>query len=564
MESITTPVGKLKSGFNYRRKFDATAMSELTDNIKQNGLLQRILVRPVPGEQYEIIAGGRRAEAFKRAFGENAMIPVDVREMSDEEATAAMVSENRERQDTTAVEDAEAATRMLGLLKGDKEEAALRLGWKLPFLSRRLALMNAIAPVRDAFLDDKIKLGHLELLAALRKEVQENVIVKLIESPEPISVEALHAMANQALLNLDAAIFDKAECATCNFYTGHQQAMFETTFEGTRCTNRECYEKKTEAELEARRSALTDTYQVVRIVRPGENGTVTPLRADGKNGVGEDQAKACRTCGNFGACISAVPDKLGKAFTDVCFDTTCHGTKVQAWTEAQQQANASAADSKSGGDKQQPSQGAASSGEAKAPQKAEKPAAQASSEPRNVVREYREGVWREVFKRAALKLPVEKSRALLLAVCLFQPRSLDSHTAAGVIAKATADDRVSSIDMDVGKLLAGLLTFNTQQLGVALQHIPAYVRTDMDIRSVVGLLTALEIKIEDYWVINGTFLDVLTKTEIDAVCVELGVDKALGEGYVKLKNGSKAEFVKAILAVDGFQYRGAIPALMRW
>jgi hypothetical protein len=59
-------------------------------------------------------------------------------------------------------------------------------------------------------------------------------------------------------------------------------------------------------------------------------------------------------------------------------------------------------------------------------------------------------------------------------------------------------------------------------------------------------------------------LDVLTKTEIDAVCVELGLDKSMGKTYASLKNGSKKDFVAAVLTVKDFQYIGAVPALMRW
>ena len=356
MEQTQTPIRTFpQKGFNYRRRFNQAAMDELVEDIQRQGILQSILVRGSdPAEQselprliklsdikagkYQVISGNRRVHAVEIALGEEAEVPALVRMMTDAEAMAAMVSENKVREDTTAIEDAEAAMRMLGLLNGDREEAAKRLGWSPQVLNSRLGIMNATDKVRDAYIDEKILLGHVEILAALIKDVQDGVLEKMLARPKLPTVAELKAMAEQILLNLDAAIFDKAECGGCHYNTGKQQAMFETSFEGTRCTNRGCYEKKTEAELESRRLALIGDYQVVRIVRPGDNMTVVPLRADGAKGVGKGQALACRTCGDFGACISAAPDKLGMSFKDVCFNSTCNAEKVDARVKAEQQA----------------------------------------------------------------------------------------------------------------------------------------------------------------------------------------------------------------------------------
>ncbi|MDR7097212.1 hypothetical protein J2X09_004986 [Hydrogenophaga laconesensis] len=98
-------------------------------------------------------------------------------------------------------------------------------------------------------------------------------------------------LAEQSLQSLSAAIFDRTECNGCQFNTGLQQAMFDTSFSGTRCTNKECYQGKTEAELQSRAKALTETYQVVRIVRAGDNSTAVPLRAEGPKGVGNRAAR---------------------------------------------------------------------------------------------------------------------------------------------------------------------------------------------------------------------------------------------------------------------------------
>lgn len=581
-QTKTPPIETVQQGFNYRRRFNAQKMAELVEDIKRQGVLQPIIVRSQvegnatePGKTilikisdikaglYQVVAGHRRTRATDIVFGDEGEIPAMVRVMTDAEAMAAMVSENKIREDTSAIEDAEAAARMLGLLKGDKDETARRLGWTRNMLDRRLALMNATQSVRDAYIDDKIQLGHVEILAAMRREAQDQVITKMLAAPKVPTVEQLKAMAEQVLMSLEAAIFNKEQCAGCQFNTGIQQAMFDTAFEGSRCTNKECYEKKTDDELEMRRNALTETYQVVRIVRTGDNLTVVPLRAEGPKGVGADQALACRTCADFGACVSASPDKLGMTFKDVCFNSTCNNEKIAARMKAEKEheQKENPTPQASGNAKGNPgaSNGGASQTKPKGGNQSTK---KASSEPRNAVKEYRENIWRLVFNRAAVRLPVEKSRALLIALCLYRPRTLDSLEAAKAVAKALEKESIQT--RDAGELMNSLLALDQKGLSASLQQIPAYVSKELEIGAICKMLAALEIDIAHFWKINETFLDLLTKTEIDAVCIELGVNLAMGNEYAKLKNGSKPEFMKAILAVEGFDFKGKIPALMRW
>jgi len=565
---------QVKEGFNYRRRYNAEKMTSLRASIKANGLMAPITVRALEGGGYQLIAGGRRYRAFVEEFGVDAQIPANVSIMTDAEATAAMLTENKEREDPSIIEDAEGAARMLGLCNGDREEAARRLGWSRSLLDRRLAVMNAIQPVRDAYIDDKINVGHVEILAALRREVQEKVIQALLKSTTKITVEQLKAMAEQSLQNLEAAIFDRAECGSCQYNTGNQQALFEASFSGTRCTNKECFGTKTEGELEARSKALSETYQVVRIVRPGDNSTVLPLRADGPRGVGVEQAKSCRICADFGACVSAVPDKLGNAYKDVCFNKSCNDNKVaanvatlKAEQDARDKAAAPATSSVESGATTKAGEGAkapaAAAGGAKVKQNASAPVKPAaSSEQRTVVKEYREGIWRAVFKRSAEKLDVMQSRALLVAALLHRPSDMDSHGARDAISKALGLEL--NAGSSTGDLLTSILALEQQGLGVALQHIAANVSKNAAINDIVGYLSALDINIEKYWKLNETVLDILTKNEIDAVCVELGLDAAMGKTYASLKNGPKKDFAAAVLTVKDFQYVGAVPALMRW
>lgn len=132
---------------------------------------------------------------------------------------------------------------------------------------------------------------------------------------------------------LDNAIFDKKDCAGCQHNSSNQSVLFAEAIAGGKCTNKACFESKTEGELQARAKALQDEYQVVRIVRPGENFTTTPLVVDGpKRASGEEQAKACRTCQNYGAAVSAVPDSWATSTRPCAWTSPATSRKPQRTT----------------------------------------------------------------------------------------------------------------------------------------------------------------------------------------------------------------------------------------
>ena len=566
------PAGLIDADFNYRRRYNECKMASLRADIRARGIIQRVIVRPRDNGRFQLVVGNRRYRAFVAEFGQQAAVKSEVRLLSDAEATAMMAAENGEREDPSIIEDAELASRMLGVVKGDREEAARRLGWDRKKFDRRVALMNATQQVRDAYLDDKIGVGHVELLAALRKEVQDRVISVFREKDQWPTLDQLKAMAEQSLQSLEAAIFDRAECNGCQYNTGFQQAMFDTSFEGSRCTNKECFSKKTEAELEARQTKLKDTYQVVRIVRPGDNSTVIALRAEGKRPVGAEQAAACRTCANFGACVSGVPDSLGKVYEEVCFDQACNDEKVAAYRKVLKDAEEAAAQQQAGAASSPDGAGEASADSAGGAQtqtsetnSAAKPArpAAAAAQIRNAIKEYRESIWRAVFHRAALKLPMLQNRMLLLALIAHRPGYLDNQKAIDAINKALGVD-VPTVGAKTKKLMQIVMTLDQAKVGAAFQHLAAHVTKDMPIEDVVGFLQACDAKLDDHWKVNETFFDTLTKTELDAVCVEIGLADAAGKHYAGLKNGAKKDFVKAMLKVEGFNYLGAIPKMMRW
>uniref|UniRef100_UPI003F4938E9 PRTRC system ParB family protein n=1 Tax=Cupriavidus necator TaxID=106590 RepID=UPI003F4938E9 len=180
MLNPTIAVGKINPGRNPRKYFDPAEMAELTDSVRENGVIQPILIRPLGDDTFELVAGERRLRAAKAAHGDDYPIPVTIREMSEEEAERLALIENVQRADMAPSEEAVAAARIVGQLKGDREEAAKILGWSRSTLDKRLALMNCSTSVLDALNTRTIQLGHAELLATLAKDKQDKLLPVIV------------------------------------------------------------------------------------------------------------------------------------------------------------------------------------------------------------------------------------------------------------------------------------------------------------------------------------------------------------------------------------------------
>lgn len=562
----TISISKILRGNNPRRGLVEANVSAIADSIRAQGLLQPILVTPNGDGTFKLVAGEHRLEAFSRVHGPNSEIDAFVRNLSDEEVAAAALNENLLRASMTPVEEAETAQVVLGHCKGDREEAAKRLGWSRSTLDKRLALMYATESVRNALQEGKIDLGHAELLAVLRKEAQAAGLTQLLSAPKLMTVAELKAYLDQHACKMDAAIFDKTDCANCHHNSGNQAALFAEVVSGGRCTNRSCFDAKTEAELGKRAEALKDEFQVIRIVRPGENLTLTKLVVDGANGVGPEQATACRTCKDFGAVVSGVPDKMGNVYKGMCMNVPCNKDKVKAFAESQKPppvTQPSSNESKAAGaTPQQTEKSAAGKSVSKdKPGSVEKPVV--SSEPSNRVKEYREGVWREMFRRSVSALPGVQNRWVLLGICMTRPSVLDNFKLSES-AKALLGNSKSTSPVEVIEALANL---DEKQIGPLVSNIAAHVSAGpagLELKHVTDILRFFEVPVEKFWKLSQKFCELLTKNELDAVCEELGLKAAMGADYAKAKNGSKEDFIKAVLSVEGFAYQGAVPKLMKY
>src|SRR5581483_4195365 len=202
-----------QSGFNTRRHFDAAALESLAESIRQQGVIQPLLLRPrTDGEQgFWIVCGERRWRAAGIAGLDD--MPAMVRPMTDREAFLAAMHENKEREDLTPAEEALSARRAVDACDGNEGEAAKVLGWTRDRLRARLLLVHALPEVLDAAAEKRIALGHAELLATLPETLQKTVFAKVLQ--HGISVDELKRQMAAFTQDLGAATFNTAGCNGC-------------------------------------------------------------------------------------------------------------------------------------------------------------------------------------------------------------------------------------------------------------------------------------------------------------------------------------------------------------
>lgn len=534
------PISAIRPGNNPRKYFDPESMRELEDSIRANGVIQPILVRPVGESVFEIVAGERRYRAAKSVFGEDGVIAAVVRELDDSAAEVAALVENTLRADMSIAEEAEAAQALVVKFKGDREQVAAELGWPLSKLNRRLALLEATPAVRDALTQRKILLGHAELLAAAPKDKQDKVLERVIANNIPVALlkQQLGAISH----NLEAAIFDKGDCGGCPHNSSIQAQMFSEALAVGHCTDPACFNAKTNARVEAIAAEQRENYPRVEILRVGSTLETTPLLADGKLGVGQEQFSACHSCGNFGCTVSALSGTEGSVEAVVCFDATCHTRKVSNYLKSlQTQATAAGKESKASPGTKQDSKPKASANPNAVPAK---------------VKEYRLKIWKQAL-RAEMGKSIYRAGAALAAIALTSN--------ARCIASSRIDcesdlKRTGQIDETFRLITAK----PSGELSGLLAKLPIAAVEELSERDVCRLLGAMDSNLSEHWSLNKDFLALLTKSEMESLADEIGLKAAMGEQFKKALSGKKDESISALLKVENFDYSVALPAVMRY
>lgn len=170
-----------------RQYFDDEALYELSESIKEHGVLQPLIVRPMPDGSYQLVAGERRWRASRLAG--ITQVPVIVRALTDSEVAVIALIENLQREDLNPIEEAEGISRLMQEHGFTQEQAAQKLGKSRSALTNTLRLMNLPEKVRSLVSDDFLSAGHARALLSLEdkvliEETAEEVITRKLSVRE--------------------------------------------------------------------------------------------------------------------------------------------------------------------------------------------------------------------------------------------------------------------------------------------------------------------------------------------------------------------------------------------
>jgi len=259
-----------ESKTNPRRTFEETALKELAESIRTQGVLSPLLVRPLTENGFEIIAGARRYRAAQMA--EATAVPVRIVHLSDAAALEAQLVENLIRSEIHPMEEAQGFRALLDLEdpKYSIEQIAAKVGKSPVFVASRLKLSDLVPAAVDAFYADEIGVGHALLLAKLPADQQEAALQSCFKEvynggskPARILLPVRNLqfwIDSNILLVLKDAPFNKRDaqlvpaagsCADCPKRTGHNKLLFGDDLgrQGDRCTDPGCYATKVSAHV---------------------------------------------------------------------------------------------------------------------------------------------------------------------------------------------------------------------------------------------------------------------------------------------------------------------------
>lgn len=176
-----------------RKIFDQQALEELSASIKEHGVLQPIMLRK-KGSKFEIVVGERRFRASQLAGLKE--IPAVVRNLDDREMMELAILENLQREDLTAIEEAEAYQKLMDTLDLTQEQLAFRLGKSRPHIANHLRLLVLPEEAKKAISEGVISMGHGKALLGLKKKKNIPMILEKAKL-EQLNVRQLESLVQR-------------------------------------------------------------------------------------------------------------------------------------------------------------------------------------------------------------------------------------------------------------------------------------------------------------------------------------------------------------------------------
>jgi len=192
-------VDRVRPGkYQPRTRMDEASLAELADSIREQGVMQPILVRPVDGARFEIIAGERRWRAAGQAGLHE--IPALVRTVPDNAALALALIENIQREDLNPLEEAQGLSRLIDEFGLTHDAAAKAVGRSRSAVSNLLRLMALPKSVQEYLLTGKLEMGHARALLALAPSQQASAASRVVDQQLSVreTERLVHGLLNPA------------------------------------------------------------------------------------------------------------------------------------------------------------------------------------------------------------------------------------------------------------------------------------------------------------------------------------------------------------------------------
>ena len=193
----TLSIDRLRPGkYQPRSKMDAASLAELALSIKEQGVMQPILVRPVEGGVFEIVAGERRWRAAQQAGLRE--IPALVKNVPDQAALAVALIENIQREDLNPLEEARGLSRLIDEFGLTHDAAAKAVGRSRSAVSNLLRLNALAPPVQEYLLAGALEMGHARALLGLPVAQQSGVAARVVDEELTVrdTERLVHALQN--------------------------------------------------------------------------------------------------------------------------------------------------------------------------------------------------------------------------------------------------------------------------------------------------------------------------------------------------------------------------------
>lgn len=195
----TLAVDRIRPGrYQPRSRMDMASLAELADSIREQGVIQPILVRPVEGARFEIVAGERRWRAAQQAGLAN--VPALVRRIPDQAAIAVALIENIQRENLNPIEEARGLTRLIDEFGLTHEAAAKAVGRSRSAVTNLLRLVALAPPVQEQLLAGALEMGHARALLGLPVAQQSAAAIRVIDGQLSVreTERLVHTLLNTA------------------------------------------------------------------------------------------------------------------------------------------------------------------------------------------------------------------------------------------------------------------------------------------------------------------------------------------------------------------------------